>query len=172
MKARPWRSIIALAGCVLALGCGGGGGSGGGGSSAGVALVPAEAKVAVGATVAVDVEGINLAGVHAVAFDVLYDADRLEFVGASPGGLLGQAGVEAAFAAALQDGAPGRLAIGAARLGSVSGSSGSGSLARLQFRAIGSGAADLAFGDPKTASGPANESQSIGSWTGTTISAE
>ncbi|RMF75842.1 MAG: hypothetical protein D6738_02870, partial [Acidobacteria bacterium] len=80
--------------------------------------------------------------VGGVPCHVLFDPRRLEWVDAEQGSFL-TAGAETAFLVAPV--APGRLAVGASRLGADQGARGDGVIGRLAFRAREAGSVDLAF---------------------------
>lgn len=92
----------------------------------------------------------NATDLFAYGFDVVYDSSVLSFSGAVEDGFLsGNGQVSTAFNAALENGAPGKIIIGNARLVSPAhGVSGSGNLFTLKFNVSGQAGAksDLVFG--------------------------
>ncbi|MBA3556735.1 MAG: hypothetical protein H0W29_18550, partial [Gemmatimonadales bacterium] len=86
-----------------------------------------------GRGVSVRLTGRDLEDVTGVAFELSYDAEILEYAGASAGSYFGTAPVTGAR---VVERAPGRLVGVAAGMEQASGRSGSGELVRLNFRLL------------------------------------
>ena len=100
-----------------------------------------------------EVRAQGVTDLYGVAFDLTYPASLLAFEGASEGAFLGQGGIATTVQVAEQ---PGRLVVGATRLGVVGGVTGSGTLLILSFRAIAAGSGDIAFSDPSAVAATGN----------------
>jgi general secretion pathway protein D len=110
-----------------------------------VRLVPSKLVYSVGETVVVDVFMENAENVGSVPFHLRYNPQVLQFVPpAEEGGLLRADGSSTVFLAP-DTGGGGEIVVGLSRLGGGTGASGSGSLARFQFLAVGDGDAGFAF---------------------------
>lgn len=137
--------------------CGGGGGGGGGGptapppppqpaivftstgTSSANSVVLASGTGSNATTLILEVRAISVADVYGVAFDLRYPSNLLQFVRATPGGLLEAGSVQAAAAG------EGNLVVGASRLGEVPGVTGSGTLLTLEFTALTAGDGTFSF---------------------------
>ncbi|HUO86741.1 MAG TPA: cohesin domain-containing protein [Thermoanaerobaculia bacterium] len=142
---------------LLALpGCGGGGGGRGPTQppppttsltfSAGTAGADSVALARTGATggniLELALEARQVSNLYGVAFDLGYPASVLAYEGATPGDFLSSDGFQVSLQVAEESG---NLIVGITRLGAVPAASGSGTLAILRFRAIGSGNGPLSF---------------------------
>jgi hypothetical protein len=134
--------LLALAAAAYWLGCGGGSPSDVViPQDVEVTLAPVEVpgprsvtlalKAASGREIALDLIGLDMENATGVAFDLEYDPNFLEFVGADPGEFFGPGAV--AGAGNLEDG-PGRLVGVAAVFDQAVGRSGSGALLTFRFR--------------------------------------
>lgn len=157
-RMEPGRGTAGLLAGLLVLAvlaaCGGGGGptkpppvtssltftaSGAGGGSA-IAL--ARTGPTGGRDLHLAVEAREVAGLYGVAFDLGYPASVLAYEGATAGEFLAEGGFQVSLQVAEESG---NLIVGITRLGDVPGASGSGTLATLRFRSIGSGTGALSF---------------------------
>lgn len=94
-----------------------------------------QSSVVAGDVLEVDVLVSGMHDVYGVALDLVYDPSKLEFRDASSGDFLGIDGLEAVFAAALEDDTPGRLVAGVSRVGNAPGVGGSGTVLTASFMA-------------------------------------
>lgn len=112
-------------------------------------LVPETPTVAPGQTFTVRIDALALVPVSHLPVTLVFDPEQLEVVAVADGGFLGGAGA----AELLSDrSTPGRLVIGASRLGDVPGIAGSGAVARVTFRvrpAAAAGVAAITFAEAK-----------------------
>lgn len=157
---RGFAAGLPVLGFVLALAaCGGGGGGGGTPTepppppppAAAIVFTPSSAAGAnsvflasgpasTASTLFLEVRASQVTDLYGVAFDLTYPSAQLQFVQATPGGLLGAAGsVQAVTSGA------GALIVGGTHLGNVPGSTGSGVIMTLQFNAIAAGEGQLSF---------------------------
>ncbi len=109
-------------------------------------MVPEELTVAPGDTFEVTLEARALDPVSHLPATLTFDPEVLAVEKVTPGAFLG--GPDAAQVLA-DSSTPGRLVIGASRLGKVAGVAGEGVVARIEFRALAAGAAKLAFDQAK-----------------------
>lgn len=172
-------SVICLLAALTLFGCGsGGGGSGGSAPSspqpeAKVSLSPALSTVSSGDTFTRTVEVENVGATFYVAFDLTYDPSVIEYMDATEGTFLNQNGLDGtSFQDALQNGTPGRLAVGLTRTGPIGEASGSGTLLSLTFRALTPGTTSLAFANPKGLKNSANQDVVIDIWENGTITVQ
>lgn len=151
---RGW-VLMAIA-LVFAWACGGGGGGGGGtptdpvpgvtftGASTGsnsISLVhanPGDANV-----LRLRVRANTVQDLYGVAFDLVFPETLLRFDAAVEGAFLSGAGGETALQ--VFQSAPGRLVVGATRLGPVAGASGSGNILEVELRILAAGSGSLGF---------------------------
>jgi hypothetical protein len=138
---------------VLLLACGGGGG---GGPTEppppqrGIVVTPASTpavgiSIASGAatnqsTLILEIRANSVTDLYGVAFDLRYPSTILQLVQANSGTLLGNATLQASPGQS-----PGTVIVGLSKLGAVSGTSGSGVLMTLEFRAIATGQGAFTF---------------------------
>jgi hypothetical protein len=109
-------------------------------------MVPGAVSVAPGDTFEVTLEARALTPVSHMPVTVTFDPEVLAVERVEPGSFLGSDdGGELLTDAST----PGRLVIGASRLGAGPGVAGSGPLVRVVFRAVGPGAAGLTFDKAK-----------------------
>lgn len=156
------------------IGCSNDGGGGGGGGSpssqppapqAIVAIFAATGVVSRGETFTRTIEGRNLGKTSYAAFDVMYDPNVLEYVGASEGGFFAQDGhASTSLQANMVGGVPRSIAVGITRLGQVDGVSGSGTLVTLTFKAIGTGQTALTFKEPKGLRNQSHQPVTVDRW--------
>ena len=154
-----WARTAAVAAALVAVpACGGSGGGGGGGSptppppAGGITFTPAGNPAGAAVvltrqgndpnTLVLTVEARSVSDLYGVAFDLAYPSQALTFEGATEGGFLGGGTATTSLQVAEQQG---RLVVGLTRLGAVSGSSGSGTLLTLSFRAVAAGNGALSF---------------------------
>lgn len=152
-------SLLSLVSLVsfLSLACNGGGGGGGptqptptpspsqpslvftpeGGGGSGVSLVAGAASTA--STLILEVRANSVNDLYGVAFDLAYPSNLLQFVRATQGPLLAGGTMQVA------SGTAGNLVVGLSNLGPVPGTSGSGVLMTLEFRAAGAGQGSFSF---------------------------
>lgn len=93
-------------------------------------------SVSAGDVLEVDVQMSGMHDIYGVALDLVYDPSLLEFQDSSAGQFLGIDGVDVVFAAALENGTPGRLVAGVSRVGSAPGLDGSGSIMSMRFKVL------------------------------------
>lgn len=98
-----------------------------------VTINASDAKTGAEMTVNFTVDSVS--DLYSYGFDVVYDPQVVEFVGASAGTLLGNS-EDKAFYAALENNVPGKVIVGSARLGVSGGVDASGELFSLKFKAI------------------------------------
>jgi general secretion pathway protein D len=109
-----------------------------------VRLVPSHTTYRIGDAVVVDVFMEGADNVGSFPFHLRYNPQVLEFQApAQEGGLMSADGTNTVFLA--PDTGGGEIVVGLSRLGGGSGASGTGTLARFQFQAIGAGNAGFAF---------------------------
>jgi hypothetical protein len=150
--------VVALVACALHGACGGDGGGGGGptnptpsitftgGGAASNAFV-LQSAAASGEVLTLELAARSVADLYAVACDLTYPP-ALRYSGFTAGPLLASGGVSISVQVA--ESPPGRLVIGATRLGAVEGlASASGVVLSLQFAAAAAGNGTLAFIDPR-----------------------
>lgn len=151
---RAPRKLLALLLPLALLACGGGGG--GGGPTAppppqpGIALTPATApaagiSIASGAgtnqsTLILEIRANSVSDLYGVAFDLRYPSGILQLVQASSGTFLGNATLQSSPGPST-----GVLIVGLSKLGTASGTNGSGVLMTLEFRAIAAGQGTFSF---------------------------
>ncbi len=111
-----------------------------------VRMVPVDLAVAPGDTFEVTLEARALDAVSHLPMTLSYDPKVLAIEKVTPGIFLG--GPEAAKVLA-DSSTPGRLVIGASRLGKVAGVAGEGVVARIEFRALAAGSGGLRFEQAK-----------------------
>ena len=142
---------------LLSLACGGGGGGGGGspveptptpppqaslvftpqgGGGTGVSLAAGAASTA--STLILEVRANSVTDLYGVAFDLGYPANLVQYVRATQGPLLAGGTLQVAQGT-------GTLVVGLSNLGPVPGTSGSGVLLTLEFRAVGAGQGSFSF---------------------------
>jgi hypothetical protein len=92
-------------------------------------------------TLVLEVRANNVQDLYGVGFDLTYPNTLLRFEGATPGFL--NDGQQVSFN--LVETSPGTLVVGYARLGAVSGASGSGVILTLRFTATAAGTGRIAF---------------------------
>ena len=92
----------------------------------------------------VQVNGSGIQNLHNAVFVINYNPELLEVVTQSEGGFLKQGGAPSTFQA-FADKKKGELWISAARQLDAEGASGSGALASVTFKAIGTGTAGISF---------------------------
>lgn len=130
-----------------------------------ILVTPPSGEVASGETFerSITIESSDLA--FFAAFDMTYDPNLVEFVGAEEGIFLNRNGTDPTFfQAALQNGQPGRLTVGLTRLGPIGNVSGGGELVTLTFRALNPGTTILAFSSPRGLKGSENQNSQIDAW--------
>ena len=148
------RLFLALLLPLALLACGGGGG--GGGPTAppppqpGIVVTPAAApatgiSIASGAatnqsTLILEIRANSVSDLYGVAFDLRYPSAILQLVQASSGAFLGNATLQS-----VPGSGTGLLVVGLSKLGAVSGTTGSGVLMTLEFRAIAAGSGSFTF---------------------------
>jgi len=139
---------------LLLLACGGGGGGGGPTEppppQAGITVTPAAApangiSIATGtgttaSTLILEIRANSVTDLYGVAFDLRYPSTVLQLVQASSGTFLGNATLQSAPGSGT-----GVLVVGLSKLGAASGTSGSGVLMTLEFRAIATGQGSFSF---------------------------
>ncbi len=111
-----------------------------------VRMVPEKIAVAPGDTFEVTLEARALDPVSHLPLTLSFDPEVLAVEKVTPGAFLG--GPEAAQVLA-DSSTPGRLVLGASRLGKVAGVAGEGVVARIEFRALKAGSGALAFVEAK-----------------------
>ena len=109
-------------------------------------LVPSAPAVAAGGTVEVALEARALAPVSHLPVTLEWDPAVLAVESVEAGSFLGGEGAAEVLSDASR---PGRLVLGASRLGQVTGVAGEGVVARVVFRAVGEGDPALRFGSAK-----------------------
>ncbi len=109
-------------------------------------IVPGSVEVMPGDEFELRLEARARTAVSHLPMVITFDAGALEWAGVADGDFLGQEG-ERQILAELSE--PGRLVIGASRLGRRPGVSGKGTVAHLRFRAIGKGESALHFDQAK-----------------------
>ena len=109
-----------------------------------VRLVPRQLTFGVGESVVTHLFIENATNVGSVPFHLKYDPEVLQYVGSEEGTFMNSDGTNTVFLVS-DTGGGGELVVGLARLGGVSGASGSGVLATFEFLAVGSGDGGLAF---------------------------
>jgi len=109
-------------------------------------LVPGALTVAPGDTFEVTLEARALTPVSHLPVTLSFDPDVLTVERVEPGDFLGGPGASEVLSDTSK---PGRLVLGASRLGQEPGVAGDGVVARIVFRAVGTGKADIAFAEAK-----------------------
>ncbi len=105
--------------------------------------LPAGGQVDLGETFTLRIEATATRPVSHLPLALVWDAERLAVAGVEPGGFLGPPGV----AEVLSDGShPGRLVLGASRMGDRPPVSGEGTVATVTFRTLAAGPARIGFG--------------------------
>jgi hypothetical protein len=146
--------LLAVLFPVVLLACGGGGGGGGPteppAPQAGITVTPAATpasgiSIATGAattrtTLILEIRANAVTDLYGVAFDLRYPSNVLQLVQASSGTFLGNATLQSAPGAG-----NGLLIVGLSKLGAAAGTSGSGVLMTLEFRAIATGQGSFSF---------------------------
>ena len=135
--------------------CGGGGGGGGGPTEPpppqpGIVVTPATAPatgISIGSgagstttTLILEIRANSVNNLYGVAFDLRYPSNLLQLVQASSGPFLGSPNLQSSPGPT-----PGTVLVGLSKLGTAAGSSGSGVLMTLEFRAIAAGEGTFAF---------------------------
>lgn len=153
------RALLLLPFLALAAACGGGGGGGGspteprptppppgitftadsGAAQNGIAMASGSGTTL--DTLVLEVRANNVQDLYGVGFDLTYPNTLFRFEGATPGFL--NDGQQVSFN--LVETSPGTLVVGYARLGAVSGATGSGALLTLRFTATAAGTGRFAF---------------------------
>jgi general secretion pathway protein D len=115
------------------------------GSGAGVrlALAPASVQPAVGETFTLDLVVDARVAISHLPATLLYDPQSLAVESVEAGGFLGDASVAQVLA---DSSTPGAVVLGASRLGQQPGVAGTGTVARVTFRALAGGASAVSFG--------------------------
>lgn len=138
-----------------------------------VVISPPSGAVSQGSTFTRTVAVQNLKGTFFAAFDITYDPAVIEFQSAAEGTFLNKSGADAtSVQVALQNAAQGRVVVGLTRLGPVGEVSGDGTLLTLTFKAVGPGAATLAFTNPKGLKNSADQEVAIGAWENGTVTVQ
>lgn len=109
-------------------------------------MVPSELEVAAGDTFEVALEARALAPVSHLPLTLRFDPEVLAVERVEAGSFLGGPGASEVLS---DTSSPGRLVLGASRLGEVPGVAGAGVVARVVFRALAPGEANLHFGEAK-----------------------
>lgn len=115
-------------------------------SSTSVSLSPSSASVAIGSQFTVTVNISNAANLFGVAFDLIYDPAKIQFVSAQKGSFLEQGGATTVMTTAVSP--VGDLIVGYSRQavgGVATGIDGSGTLMSITFRGLASGTSSLVF---------------------------
>ena len=113
-------------------------------------------------TLFLEVRANSVTDLYGVAFDLHYPNAVLQYVRADDGGFLGGGTFQVA------ESTPGTLVVGASKLGSVTGSAGSGVLLILEFRATAAGNGTFTFAD-NTAFNAAGSPMSGLTWAAGTV---
>lgn len=156
-KSRVGVALAATLAVLLGAGCGGGGGGGGGGGPTlpqpGITFTEAAASppairlargpVSTATLLELEVRADQLPEIYGVAFDLTYPSELLRFDAAAEGTFLGAGGVGTSVQVVQSE--PGRLVVGATRLGEVAGTGGSGVLLTLRFTAVAPGGGPFRF---------------------------
>lgn len=157
----PVRILVWAALLLPLTACGGGGGGGGptnptpppnqreivftpGGSAAADSISLVQTSATTSTTLELDLVANDIDGLYGVAFDLIYPASLLSFVGAEEGTHLSGADGEASTSMQVSDDG-GTLIVGLTRLGIVDGVGGTGVLMTLTFTVTGSGSGQLVF---------------------------
>jgi len=113
-------------------------------SGAGVrlALAPAAVRLSAGQTFTLDVVVDARVAVSHLPATLVYDPQALAVESVAPGGFLGDASVAQVLA---DSSTPGTVVLGASRLGQRPGVAGTGTVARVTFRALANGASAVSF---------------------------
>jgi hypothetical protein len=139
---------------LLLAACGGGGGGGGPTEppppQPGIVVTPAAApasgiSIASGtgtnqSTLILEIRANSVTDLYGVAFDLRYPSTILQLVQANSGTFLGNATLQS-----VPGSGTGLLVVGLSKLGAVSGTTGSGVLMTLEFRAIAAGTGSFSF---------------------------
>jgi hypothetical protein len=154
---RTLRSALVFLVLLVLIACGGGGGGGpteptpppppppgitftaAGGGANSISLGSGAATNET--TLFLEVRATSVTDLYGVAFDLRFPNAVLQFVRATDGGFLGGGTVQVA------ETATGTLVAGASKLGAVAGSTGSGVLMVLEFRAVAAGSGTFTFAD-------------------------
>jgi hypothetical protein len=122
-------------------------------------------------TIAVSTE--NASEMMSFGFDVLYNPSIIQYVSASEGTFLSQNGsVPSSFNSGLENGVAGKLVIGGARLTvPPSGTSGSGGLFTLTFKALTAGSTQISFDSGSFVSGVSGDLTAVFDTTSVTVNA-
>lgn len=148
---------------IFLTGCPNGGGSNK--PTVQVVVPSAAGSVASGNPFTVTIDVKNVGQTFYAAFDVIYDETVIQFVDATEGGFLNRDGADGTFFdASLENGQPGRLAVGMTRVGPAGTVSGSGTLLTLTFKGITPGTSAIGFSDPKALRNDANADVEVKSW--------
>jgi general secretion pathway protein D len=160
------------------LACGGGGGGGGGPTEPppplpGIVVTPASApatgvSIATGAattqtTLILEIRANSVTDLYGVAFDLRYPSTILQLVQASSGPFLGNATLQS-----VPGSGTGVLIVGLSKLGAAAGTSGSGVLMTLEFRAIAAGQGSFTF-EQNSAVNPAGQPITGFGWAAGTV---
>jgi hypothetical protein len=119
-----------------------GDGPGGGPAAVRLRLAPERAVVVAGDRFEVRLEAAAAVAVSHLPVVVEFDPGVLAVERVEAGEFLGAPGQAQVLADASE---PGRLVVGASRLGAVPGVAGAGTVARIRFRALAAGVADIGF---------------------------
>ena len=92
-------------------------------------------------TLILEIRANSVNDLYGVAFDLRYPSNLLQLVQTSAGPFLGSANLQSAPGGS----GSGLIVVGLSKLGSVSGTSGSGVLMTLEFRAIAAGQGSFSF---------------------------
>lgn len=109
-----------------------------------ICVNPQTKDVKVGEEFSLDVSVNGVSDLYAAPFYLTYDPKLLRFISAKEGSFLGQDGNSTTFLFS-NDANRGRIIVGLTRLGQVKGVSGSGSLMRVDFKAIETGSISIGF---------------------------
>lgn len=143
------------------------------GSPGATVSLEAPGDVSVGTTFAARVVIYDAGESFYAAFDAVFDADILEFVGAEEGTFFNETStVNTKMLAAPVDGTRGHLVIGITRLGPVDAVAGSGHALTLHFRAVEPGVSTIAFVPPYALRDATHADVEVASWMPVTVTVQ
>lgn len=103
-----------------------------------VSILPSQDFVNTGDTVSVSIIASSASDIYSYGFDLIYDPSVIKYISSTEGILLNSDSSETSFMSALENGQPGKLVVGAARISSNKGVDGSGELFSIKFEVVGS----------------------------------
>ena len=176
--------LSALLAASLLVACGGGGGGGGGGGpttppppapqftpatgGGPTSLALGQGAASTSTSLFLELRASNVQNLYGLSFELSYPAAVLSYRRTLEGPFLTSDGASASIQASSP--APGRIVVGATRLGASGGLGGGGLVLTLEFALAGTGSGDINFSDTRTFS-PNGQAQIGVSWLGGTVRA-